>query len=192
MTACLRLLCAGTLCAAGLAVAAPAGAVIVGFGDTLTSGVDPLANAFSTDTFGLSFKMGPEMFNTGFLTPGDGLDMATIFQFTLNNGVKNGIKTGAADTYFDDLTTGEAWGATFFSVAGVVQRVRFDAPAGSSISPDDVFQLKISYLTPLNTARYSWSANWDNIVPEPSIWALMIAGFGLAGANLRRRRALAA
>lgn len=29
-------------------------------------------------------------------------------------------------------------------------------------------------------------------IPEPSAWALMIAGFGLAGAGLRRRRAAAA
>jgi len=28
-------------------------------------------------------------------------------------------------------------------------------------------------------------------VPEPASWALMIAGFGLAGAALRRRSALA-
>ena len=27
-------------------------------------------------------------------------------------------------------------------------------------------------------------------VPEPSTWVLMIAGFGLAGAGLRRRRAV--
>jgi hypothetical protein len=30
------------------------------------------------------------------------------------------------------------------------------------------------------------------VVPEPGTWALMLAGFGLAGAGLRRRRALAA
>ncbi|THD64539.1 MAG: PEP-CTERM sorting domain-containing protein [Phenylobacterium sp.] len=29
-------------------------------------------------------------------------------------------------------------------------------------------------------------------VPEPSAWALMIAGFGLTGAALRRRRAAVA
>ena len=31
-----------------------------------------------------------------------------------------------------------------------------------------------------------------DLVPEPSTWALMIAGFGLAGAALRRRRAATA
>jgi hypothetical protein len=38
-------------------------------------------------------------------------------------------------------------------------------------------------------------AGLDNVrltaVPEPATWAMMIAGFGLAGATLRRRRALA-
>ena len=29
-----------------------------------------------------------------------------------------------------------------------------------------------------------------NPVPEPATWALMISGFGMAGAMLRRRRAL--
>jgi hypothetical protein len=39
--------------------------------------------------------------------------------------------------------------------------------------------------------------HWDNdptfgAVPEPATWALMIGGFGMAGATLRRRRALSA
>lgn len=39
--------------------------------------------------------------------------------------------------------------------------------------------------------------DWDNDpvfapAPEPATWALMISGFGLAGASLRRRRAIAA
>jgi len=32
----------------------------------------------------------------------------------------------------------------------------------------------------------------DAAVPEPAAWALMITGFGLAGAAIRRRRAVAA
>ena len=40
------------------------------------------------------------------------------------------------------------------------------------------------------------TAHWDNLsnvaVPEPATWALMISGFGLAGAMLRRQRAIAA
>lgn len=37
--------------------------------------------------------------------------------------------------------------------------------------------------------------HWDNdpiAAPEPASWALMIGGFGMAGATLRRRRAIAA
>jgi hypothetical protein len=46
------------------------------------------------------------------------------------------------------------------------------------------------------TDGVAYNAHWDNLssgaVPEPATWAMMIAGFGLAGASLRRRRALAA
>ncbi len=63
------------------------------------------------------------------------------------------------------------------------------------------------YKVTLNTDRYKefWFGNnndsadgyrLDSIsvaaVPEPATWALMISGFGLAGASLRRRRAAGA
>jgi len=43
---------------------------------------------------------------------------------------------------------------------------------------------------------YGQQGNWDNVrlsvVPEPASWALMITGFGMIGATMRRRKALAA
>ncbi|MBS0332417.1 MAG: PEPxxWA-CTERM sorting domain-containing protein [Proteobacteria bacterium] len=69
-----------------------------------------------------------------------------------------------------------------------------------------------AFVDPMVTIDADWLAdnpgfqlNWSNGVengtgllpstggvPEPATWALMIAGFGLAGASLRRRRAAAA
>ncbi len=37
----------------------------------------------------------------------------------------------------------------------------------------------------------NYAENFGTVVPEPAAWALMIAGFGLAGARLRRRAAAA-
>jgi hypothetical protein len=36
------------------------------------------------------------------------------------------------------------------------------------------------------------NVSFGNAVPEPAAWALMIGGFGMAGASLRRRKSLAA
>jgi hypothetical protein len=38
--------------------------------------------------------------------------------------------------------------------------------------------------------EFDWTIT--NSVPEPAVWTMMIGGFGLAGAALRRRRAPAA
>lgn len=54
--------------------------------------------------------------------------------------------------------------------------------------------------TVTNSRIYAFKTDWNQglvtgfnaPVPEPTTWALMIGGFGLAGARLRRRRALAA
>ena len=41
------------------------------------------------------------------------------------------------------------------------------------------------------TATFDWANDPSGAVPEPASWALMITGFGLTGAALRRRRTMA-
>lgn len=62
------------------------------------------------------------------------------------------------------------WGALSLSGAGIT-RVQFGSNAYAWVADD------LSFSTGLSSA-----------VPEPGVWAMMITGFGLAGATLRRRR----
>ena len=48
----------------------------------------------------------------------------------------------------------------------------------------------ISWKNPVATNYYAFTVG--NVVPEPGTWALMICGFGLAGAALRHRRKMVA
>jgi len=51
----------------------------------------------------------------------------------------------------------------------------------------DDFGLSVAGLAPGS----SFSLTLDAAVPEPASWALLIAGFGMVGARLRRRRSIA-
>lgn len=59
---------------------------------------------------------------------------------------------------------------------------RVVGPQGNVNAPSAFFQQKAGLVTAFATAP----------VPEPATWALMIAGFGLVGAAMRRRAAVAA
>ena len=74
-------------------------------------------------------------------------------------------------------------------------------PCGTVVAQNYKVSTGGNYVTPGDTSAYvsDWSrgeqyrnyAFTSGAVPEPAAWALMIGGFGLAGAALRRRRQVA-
>lgn len=82
-------------------------------------------------------------------------------------------QTGAGEQ-FDICTSGVGAGATFSQIAfgGV-------CPNGQSLVPTRIYAFRLS-ATEANALGMG--------VPEPASWALMLAGFGLGGAMLRRQR----
>ncbi|WP_294330237.1 PEPxxWA-CTERM sorting domain-containing protein [uncultured Sphingomonas sp.] len=80
---------------------------------------------------------------------------------TFSNLVFNGVTIASpvAGTLYDFFVTKSGWYDVSFTASN------------SNIAPVS------------NSASYSFAA-----VPEPAAWGLMIAGFGMAGASIRRRR----
>jgi hypothetical protein len=94
--------------------------------------------------------------------------------------------------------------------AGTIQLPYFDAPTLSVVAgraytfmpnalvPSNQYGQYYSILRVLNSGNVEAVATWSNItlelgdqfrpVPEPATWAMMIIGFGLAGAVARRER----
>jgi len=94
-----------------------------------------------------------------------GLGGVSLASFSTSDG--NDPATGLADLgYFGVLSDTPLWGFRFTSTLGGRLNTGFD-----NIAVGDP-----------RTPR-------DTSIPEPAAWSLMIAGFGLAGASLRRRRA---
>jgi hypothetical protein len=94
------------------------------------------------------------------------------FDLVAQNGVGNYVVEGflgAASVYSFAGAVGSPF-QTIGGNAGVIDRVRFTlSPTGTSMNIDNlVFR--------------------DAAVPEPASWAMMIAGFGLAGHAVRRRK----
>ncbi len=77
------------------------------------------------------------------------------------------------------LGTGQALAAQNFTLAGEARFVRIDILSNHA----EGTYAERDWASGLSEVRFS-----GNAVPEPATWAMMVAGFGLAGAGLRRRR----
>jgi hypothetical protein len=133
---------------------------------------------------------------------GDGNCCTDVFTLTLNG---TDIFSGAWDL------GGGGGNVIYFSPAGSTA-VAFSGPGVSDGGFVDVF-VPLMLIEGLNSLTFAMSGgdqgfadeSWNIIdatvngnapgsgaVPEPATWALMIGGFGMAGAMIRRRRSLAA
>jgi hypothetical protein len=165
------------------------------FTGTGSGGDDPLGGNWEAgaNTFGLP-QFDEPLVNNQFpeFQAGGGLAFATSFIFTLTGGGEGfAMDRGAGLTHVAS-PQGTSWTTTFLSPTSV----RFDAPVGDRLDPGDTFSLLIGLTKPVKPAKFSFTATWsDGVtsapVPEPASWALMIAGFGMAGAGLRRRKTVA-
>lgn len=132
-------------------------------------------------------------FNAAGLSNGKG-DFATSFIFTYTSTQALTINT-AFDTGFTQIghPEGQGWDTTFLSPTSVeftAPSAGEFAPAGHQIDPGDQFNVIVGFDQRIDPSQFKFTVTWgDGGVPEPQTWAVMLGGFGLVGAALRRRRA---
>jgi hypothetical protein len=104
----------------------------------------------------------------------------------------------------DVLTWGNQLANSFTLVNGVVTAARFHATNLNPFAPELLY-INVPLGMPRGNTNYAsvgagnFISIWNNkglqgvtfaAVPEPASWALLITGFGLTGAAMRRRRAV--
>jgi hypothetical protein len=133
----------------------------------------PFATLSNPDS-ALQFTIGGLSFDLGDATTGS-TGIAPKIQF--NNGVFNGFNYVSDFTYSDGLDYRLRFNSKNFTVR------RIDEATGFNVGTTINFQGNLS--STITQAPYVQPSPG---VPEPSSWALMILGFGGAGAVLRQRR----
>ncbi len=134
------------------------------------------------------------------------------FSFDLSGNQRG----GSADNFFAGFNFGPNTLLTSYTIGGGFGNFTFGSQtvggigSSTSVNPSDPFQMySISFVAGQsgNVVVNIGTDSADNVgpildnalitqsagrgVPEPSTWALMLGGIGLAGASLRRRRAIA-
>jgi PEP-CTERM motif len=157
-----------------LTIAAPASAAQFGF-----------TFATSTALFG-----GPVMGSGVFTTSNTPMTIAgrTAFAITSITGMANGIAINApAGNYGNYFTSG----GTFLDGSGT----SFNNANGGRIDffyQDSVQQYRVNTFSPGSSSFVTASSMAVGAVPEATTWAMMLVGFGMIGASLRRLRTVRA
>lgn len=185
------------------AFAAPASAVVIDFGGLPGSNGDPFINPYQEDGyFVLPAVVGEVYQGHLFGNPAPSVVVGSVF------GADNGrVAVVAADgtnfrlrsfdfTSFNGRGLVEAIGYLGGAIRYTINFVgNFDA-AWQTVAGNDLIINQVAF----NLVAGGTSVNLDNIevtsgvsvIPEPGVWALMIAGFGLVGTMARKRRTLRA
>ncbi|MDB5422788.1 MAG: hypothetical protein JWQ29_204 [Phenylobacterium sp.] len=94
----------------------------------------------------------------------------------------SGCSNGGGDPYFSYFNQGGPFDFAHDLAPGVTSDLfTFNAPPASHYT-----------LFLANSDSVTTTVSGDTGVPEPGVWSMMIMGFGLAGAALRRRRSASA
>lgn len=152
-----------------------------------------IASPASAAQFGFTFATDQMLFGgpvagSGVFTTSDTamtVGGRTAFAITSISGMVNGsaIVAPTAATYGNYFTTGPAFldgsGLRFFTAAGNDVRFFFQ---------DSVSRYRVNTFSPGSSSFVTASsARVAAAVPEASTWAMMLAGFAIVGASLRRR-----
>lgn len=189
-----RLALAGlALSLAMTAVTADAATVVVDAAANSSSGGAGAVTGF-TFTVGDIFTVtvdGDDLWNAGSLprwSDADGLDGPAYASGTDESGQLAGTQISANFGLWSQDGFSAPYGALVGKIGATYAFIgkSFSGPAW------DTGALTLYYWDSNNVDNTQYVTATITAVPEPAAWALMIAGFGLTGVSLRRRRVLAA
>ena len=188
---------AGTVCAAALLIANAANAAVIA-GPTLGN------NSFGWTVSGLSFSANVNTFLTAFTYQNQGQADTIVLTDTGGNVLQSVSTPGSSNSHVANVNWALTSGQTYWLLQTVLSNTRFTGffqplPSNADITIvySGAFANSIAGVVANSNnigANDYWTAFNDittggAAVPEPATWALMIGGFGMAGATLRRRRA---